>query len=230
MEEIEVKGRSIEEIIERAGQLLNCKPDYLEYTVLKDERKGGVRNIVCKVWKREYKTGGREVPSEAGLSDMASAARDSLEEIVEFIAPGSTVFVEERGDVVHLDVRGDDTGLIIGRKGQTLEALQHLLVKILTQKGFDLDKVLVIDAEGYRRRRREMIERMARKMRKEALQSGEPVFLDPMSSFERRIVHLTLSRDRDVYTKSIGNGSQRQVVIAPRDFPEERLGEGSFDE
>lgn len=234
MDEIEVTGKSVEEIIERAAMLLNCKPEYLEYTVLKDERRNGTRNITCKIWKREYKTGlpGTVTPSDEELdnfeenpvqelSPVAARAKAVLQELVRHICRGGKVQVRERREAIELDIVGEESAVIIGRHGQTLEALQHILVKILTSRGQDLDKMLVIDAEGYRQRRRELLEKMARKMKKEALASGKPIFVEPMSPFERRIIHLTLDKDRDVYTKSVGLGPNRQVVIAPRSVPEE---------
>jgi spoIIIJ-associated protein len=222
MDEIEVTGRNIDEIIERAGQLLNCKPEYLEYTVLKEERKGGGphagRALTCKVWKREYKTGVRRQVEDGEISEQAGEARDVLQEILRHIVDDGEVVVRESPDLVQLNIMGQNAGLIIGRKGQTLEALQHVLVKIMTQRKRTLDKVIVIDAENYRQRRREMLERMARKLKKEAQADRRPVYVEPMSAFERRIIHLTLSKDRDVYTKSVGMGSGRQVVIVPRGY------------
>lgn len=235
MDEIEVTGKSIEEIVERAGQLLNCKPNYLEYSVLRDERKGRSREICCKVWKRDYQTSEAEEevaedqhpedqqPGVETLSELAVKSKEILQELAQQIISEVTVSVSEKKETIRLSIEGDESGLIIGRRGQTLEALQHLVVKILAKGGKRLEKALLIDAEGYRQRRRQMLEKMADKFKKDALRSRKPIFAEPMSAYERRIIHLTLSKEKKIYTKSAGKGSSRHVVIVPRDYPQEKL-------
>lgn len=114
-----------------------------------------------------------------------------------------------------LDVRGDDLGVLIGRRGETLAALQYV-VNVLANRGIETGFSVSIDVEGYRRRREEALHELAARSASRALSGGRPVLLDPMPANERRIVHLALADDERVVTSSTGGGEQRRVVIEPR--------------
>ena len=109
---------------------------------------------------------------------------------------------------------GPDLGLVIGKRGQTIDAIQYLATAILFRGSEDRKRVTV-DAAGYRDRRRATLEQQADRAAAEALATGQPVSLDPMSSVERKIVHLYLQDREDVETESDGNEPNRFVVVHP---------------
>ncbi len=144
-------------------------------------------------------------------------ARQTLQDILDRI-PAE---VEVKGSVVngsiYLDIQGDKSGLLIGKRGQTLDALQHLINKIINRESYGNGKVeVIVDLEDYRRRKQETLKEIALKMSRKAKKSLKPVSLNPMPANERRLVHLILAEDREVYTKSYGEGPLRRIIVYPR--------------
>lgn len=124
------------------------------------------------------------------------------------------VRIVEEVDVVRADVTGDDVGVFIGRRGQTIDAVEYLASLILYPRPGSRKRV-EIDAEGYKDRRRQSIERMAFGKAQEATRRGRPVEMEPMTPAERKIVHLALKERTDVSTESQGREPSRAVVISP---------------
>ena len=120
---------------------------------------------------------------------------------------------EQRGEELHVAVQGKDLGLLIGRHGQTLEALQHLAQRIALDN--DANVRVIVDAEGYRERRREAIEAQVNRLTARALQRGEACPLEPMTSSERRYVHEMVRDLAGVESYSEGTEPDRHAVIAP---------------
>ena len=117
--------------------------------------------------------------------------------------------------VIQLDVMGDAGGLLIGRRGQTLDALEYLVNRIVTRDEDAIAGRIAIDVEGYRERRREYLDALARRLAQKAKETGSAVTLDPMSPRDRRIVHLALKSYPGVATRSEGEGHYRKLVILP---------------
>ena len=113
-----------------------------------------------------------------------------------------------------LNISGDDLGLLIGARGETLDALQHLS-RLMVGHQIRQRANFVIDVEGYRERREQALARMAERMGKKAIDRGTPVTLEPMPAYERRIIHMTLREDPQVRTESTGEGDRRRVRIYP---------------
>ncbi|MFC1945617.1 protein jag [Chloroflexota bacterium] len=122
---------------------------------------------------------------------------------------------EGEGTSVVLEIEGEDLGILIGRRGQTLAALQYVVRLVVNSKtGSKLP--IVIDVEGYKRRRYEALRAFAWRMADEVRAKRVPFTMEPMSAFERRVVHLALADDIDVITQSTGQGDMRKVVIVPK--------------
>ena len=113
-----------------------------------------------------------------------------------------------------LNISGDDLGLLIGARGETLDSLQHLS-RLMAGHKMRQRANFVIDVEGYRERRQQALARMAERMGKKAVDRGRPVTLEPMPAYERRIIHMTLREDPQVRTESTGEGDRRRVRIYP---------------
>jgi spoIIIJ-associated protein len=114
-----------------------------------------------------------------------------------------------------LDITGDDAGVLIGRRGETLASLQYL-VNLLLNRRLKGHASVGIDIDGYRRRREETLRSLARRMAERVMSSGQSITLEPMPPNERRIIHITLADHPDVLTVSIGEGESRKVAITPR--------------
>ena len=141
---------------------------------------------------------------------------DLLEEIVEALDLDAEVAVETVDGEVRGSVEGEDVGLFIGRHGSTIDAVQHIAQRALIAAETEPRRV-VIDAAGYRERRRETLERQADEAADRSLQEDRPVPLEPMSAAERRIVHEYLRDRGDVETHSEGDEPERRLVVSPAD-------------
>ncbi len=175
-----------------------------------------------KAEKAEKKAEAAPVPEES--SDVAEAAASVLETLIERLGLEASVVSEMKPPVaggedapaiVTLNVKGDDLGILIGRRGQTLASLQHI-VRLIVANQAKARVPIVIDVEGYKQRRYEALQALARRVAEQVKERGRPFALEPMPAYERRIIHLTLSDSSDVTTESAGEGEVRKVVIVPR--------------
>jgi spoIIIJ-associated protein len=149
------------------------------------------------------------------LPEKREAAAKALREILERMGIDAEVSAFDDGERIFLDAHGAESGLIIGKKGATLDALQYIINRIVSKKPSDGPGV-VVDAEGYRGRREDSLADLARRMAEKAVKTGRPVPVEPMSPADRRIVHVTLVDHPGVSTESDGEGLFRRVVIYPK--------------
>lgn len=157
-------------------------------------------------------------PQEAAEEPpVLGEARTILESILQRMPVEAEVRGSMSGEAVYLDIKGDGSGLLIGKKGQTLDALQFIVNKIINKTNPPGSKVeIVVDTENYRTRKTENLREMALKMSAKAKKTLKPVSFNPMPASERRIVHLILAEEREVYTKSYGEGPLRRIIVYPR--------------
>lgn len=147
--------------------------------------------------------------------EVIEQARAVLARLVEPLDPSAQVVARSGDQGIELAVQGQEAGMLIGRRGTTLEALQYLVVRIVShQHGRPVR--IVVDAGDYRRRRREALEDTARRMAQKAKSSGRSVAMGPLAAQERRLIHLALKHDQDVVTLSRGRGELKKVIISPR--------------
>jgi spoIIIJ-associated protein len=152
--------------------------------------------------------------SAAADGTPAERVRELLERIADSCDIDAEVEVSEDEEALRGTLHGDDLGLVIGRHGQTIDAIQHLAVRVAF-RGSEERKRLIVDAAGYRDRRAEALERQADRAAAEATRFGRPVALDAMVAAERRVVHEYLRDRRDVETYSEGEEPDRHLVITP---------------
>jgi spoIIIJ-associated protein len=152
----------------------------------------------------------------AAEEEPAEALEDLLAEIADGLGLDVEIEIEETDGVLKGCLRGEDVGLFIGRRGQTIDAVQHLAQRIVFPDG-PSDVRVVIDADGYRERRAQALRADADAAAGEALRTGRPVALDPMPASERRVVHEHLRERGDVETHSEGDEPERCLVVTPLD-------------
>jgi spoIIIJ-associated protein len=147
-------------------------------------------------------------------AEPVARVRSMLEHIVEAVGVPAEISVSEDASGLQANLAGEDLGLLIGRHGQTIDAIQHLAYRI-AYRGSDERKRVAVDAAGYRERRAALLQQDADEAADEALATGEPVALDAMNAVERRVVHEYL-RDREgIETYSEGAEPDRYLVVAP---------------
>lgn len=212
MESVEISAKSEEEAVALALAELGLSRSEVEVVVVRKGRTGifglGSEEVRVRV------TPLGQLPEEKiGIVGMA---RDVLESLLSFMNVPATVNLEERsvGDQksVSLDIKGEDLGILIGRRGETLSALQYL-VNLVVSRRVKARVGVVVDVEGYRQRRCESLQFLARRLADRVKSSGRAVTLEPMPPGERRIIHLELRDDPEVTTQSVGEGEDRKVAI-----------------
>jgi spoIIIJ-associated protein len=162
--------------------------------------------------------------TEASLQELERVARETLERLLTGMGINAHITVRDRRQLylapddpptTALDIQGQNLGVLIGRKGETLAALQYIVNLIVNRRVGQWTRVL-IDVGGYRRRREESLEGLAQRVAYRVAQSHRAVTLEPMPPNERRVIHMTLRDNPDVYTESSGEGESRKVTILPR--------------
>ena len=186
--------------------------EQVQFEVVSEGERGllGVGYTPARVVARVADSGSRD----EAQSDEASAAREFVERVASAIGANVTVAAAEREDVVTITCFGADLGLLIGKHGQTIDAIQYLANAIVRTEGGAHE--VVVDAAGYRARRTAALEAVAQRAARRAAATGKAIELDPMTSIERKIVHEALKDDPEVETESEGTEPNRYVVVYPR--------------
>jgi spoIIIJ-associated protein len=147
---------------------------------------------------------------------MMDQAADVLRTILSKMGLTAEVVPSQTEERITLEIKGPETGLIIGKKGQTLDSLQYLVNKIVSKAAREGEgKGITVDAEGYRSRRADALVELAHKLAEKAKRTGRPVAADPMSAADRRIIHVTLANTAGLTTRSEGEGIYRHLVVIP---------------
>lgn len=217
MKTFEFEGKNTEEAIENASRELNIPVEELDIDVIEPGSAGifglvGSRKTKIKVIvKGETLSEEHESDDPEGLT----IAEKTLKDILALIPVESKVTLERADGKISLNIEGDTSGLLIGRKGKTLDALQYIVNRVVNNR---LDKRVrvVIDSENYRQRRVESLTQLALKMGDKAKKIKKPVSTNPLNPHDRRIVHLTLKKDQSLDTRSRGEGLLKRVVIFPK--------------
>jgi spoIIIJ-associated protein len=212
MDTYEFEGKTTEEAIENAARKLNVPAEDLNIDIIEPGSAGifglvGGRKARIKVTLK-----GTPTPQE---TDELLLARQALERILSLIPVEATIQSDRIDGKLNLTIVGDRSGLLIGRKGKTLDALQYIVTKIVN-KALDKKIHLIIDSENYRKRRTDSITQLALRMGEKAKRIKKPVTTNPLNPHDRRLVHLALKEDEDLETRSRGEGLLKKVVILPK--------------
>jgi len=183
-----------------------------------EKKKRNNRRKKDKAPRQEFKIEGEVAQISARPEDLTVAeehpAKEFLEKLMSEMGLEATVTVASNADSVYVDIDGKDTGTVIGKRGQTLDAVQYL-TSLVVNKGEDEYIRVVVDAEGYRAKREITLEKLAYRLAEKAVKTGRSVRLEPMNPYERKVIHTTLQTVPSVTTKSEGNEPYRRVVIEP---------------
>jgi len=226
MKSVETEGKTVEEAISKACEELKASREDLEIEVLTNGSSGflglvGAKNAQIRATVKEVAPAakaGEGLPADASSQAAAETAKKTLQEILRLLGIEAGIQLKEEPERIVLNIEGDGSGLLIGRKGQTLDALEYLINKIV-HKGAEDKKRIVVDTENYRSRREESLVLLAQRLGDKAKRLGRPVTISPMSAHDRRIIHLALEEDKSLRTRSTGTGLYRKIVISPEKKP-----------
>jgi spoIIIJ-associated protein len=207
MELLEFEGKTTEDAIESACAHFQVPAEELEIEIVSVGSPG------------IFGLGGKKARIRAALvqeleEDLLPRAREILEQVLEKMQEPATVSATQEEDRICLLIATDDAGLLIGKQGQTLDALQYLVTKMLAKQTRKKVRI-AIDVEAYRARHNEALTLLARKYGEKVKRSGKSVSLNPMNPYDRRIVHMALQGDKDLKTLSRGEGLYKKVIISP---------------
>jgi len=205
MESKEFTGKSIEEALKSAAEAFNVSEDQIEYEILEKESNGFLGLFNNKPAKISAKI------KEKDLCDMASKF---LKEVLDAMGVQADIKTEmtEAKDEIDIDLSGEEMGVLIGKRGATLDSLQYL-VSLVINKESDTYIKIKLDTENYRLRRKETLENLAHNIASKVKKTRRNVVLEPMNPYERRIIHSCLQSDNYVETHSEGEEPFRKVVI-----------------
>lgn len=228
MESVEGTGQNVDEALENALDEIGLERDEVEVTVLSEGEAGaGARVLVTALALDDDESDDDDADDDEAVvapspDAMAAAtvAEDILVELLDYMDLPSEVVVDraemdEGLPSVEVSIHGEFGGILIGRHGETLGALQFLL-GLLTSRRAGRRVRVNVDVEGYRERRAKLLRDAALRAADRAQRYRQPIFMDPMLPNERRIVHLALQENPNVSTHSIGEGDNRRVVVSPR--------------
>lgn len=204
MKQVTASGQTIEDAVQSALEQLNTTEDQVDVLVIDEGKKGmfgifGAKRSVVKVTIKQ---------------DPIEQAETYLKEIIQAFSNDLMIHVEREDNHVTFNLSGDKIAMIIGKRGQTLNAIQHLIQVMLNRHSTEFYRI-VVDAEGYRERRAETLKQLANRLADKATKIGKNVTLEPMPSFERKVIHSVLQDNPNVETHSDGSDPNRFVVIKP---------------
>jgi len=241
---LEFESKSVEEAVQKASQELNIPPNKLAHDIISygstgifglvGSKKAKIRVVVPD--ELEIKTAdpaaeeiekdceeviaivdeafGKKCANKVS-EENATLGKEVLQKVVDFITTDAAISVTHNDGKLVYEVSGGNTAVLIGKRGQTLEAMQHLVEKIINKQNEQRIRVEV-DIEGYLQAQRERLEKLALRLGEKVKKSGKPVMAGQFNAHDRRIIHIALKEDRDVRTHSVGEGYYRKLKIYPK--------------
>ncbi len=206
--EMEIEEKTMEDAIESACRKFGLPRDKLEIEIIAKGSSGIFGIVGAK--KAKIRARAKAQP----LEPAAERAKAILSEILSYVEMPSSIECETREDAVYLNILSDGSGLLIGKRGKTLNAFQHLVSKILHREMGENVSV-VVDTEQYRSKRETNLTELANQLSDKVKKTHRPLTTGPMNAQDRRVIHIALKDDLDVRTKSKGEGNLRRVVIYP---------------
>jgi spoIIIJ-associated protein len=227
----EFEGKTTEEAIQNASEQLNIPAEELDVEIIEPgsagifglvgSKKARIRVIIEA--EEDFDEGDmyQDTPIEISSEITAESredlekAKEVLENILALMLVETTVTAERKNSNINLNIMGDKSGLLIGRKGKTLDALQFIVNRAINKKS-DRKSRVIVDSENYRQRRKESLAQMALKMGDKAKRIKKPITTHLLNAHDRRIFHITLKDDQQLDVRSRGDGLLKKIVIIPK--------------
>lgn len=215
-------GKSIDDAKQKAADEFGVRIDQITFRVLNDVKKGlfGKIKEEAKVWAGYNKPVIADVTvidgikAERELSDQVECCRNYLKNIMDKMGIDAEISIAPSDDAFFIDIDSKGSGAVIGRRGETLDALQYLTSLVVNKFEGDYKRV-TLNSCGYREKREETLIQLANKIGNKALKTGRATTLEPMNPYERRIIHSAVAKIEGVNSKSVGEEPYRKVVISP---------------
>ena len=226
-ESIISEGRTTQEAIEKGLKILNCSRDKVEINVMESTEKRSFFSILTpRIVKVEMKIKenvlkekktennfNNEIKNVEKIEERKDKIEKFLEEFISKISNDIKYKVDIKDNIIIVEIDGESIGYLIGYRGDTLNSLQVILTSI-ANKNYNTRAKVLLDIQGYREKRKNVLEELAIKISKTVLKTGKSITLEPMSAYERKIIHNKLQENDKITTHSIGEEPHRRVVIS----------------
>lgn len=203
MKTVEYTGKSVEEALENALAQLGVSKERVEYTITDEGSRGFLNLIGVK-------------PAKIKVTLKKNSIEEGklfLDDILVKMGITSEIVINEKKDIVDINIVSEDVGAIIGYRGETLDAIQYLTSLVINKNRDESYKRVMLDAGDYRSKRAETLKKLALKMAYKVKKYGRPLKFEPMNPYERRIIHSVLQSDKTISTYSEGKEPFRRVVV-----------------
>ena len=205
MQVVEKTAKTVDDAVDQAIAELGISRDEIDIEIIDQPTKGFLGLLGAK--PARVKVMVKDTP--------ARRVRTIMSDILSTMDLNAKMNIAEKDNTVIINLEGDNLGILIGRRGETLDALQYL-INLSVNKNLESRRKFILDIEGYRQRREETLKKLAQKLADKATQRGRNVVLEPMNSLERRIIHTALQGRDDISTFSEGEEPYRKIIIAPK--------------
>ncbi len=205
MIEVTANGLTVNEAVENALNQLQAKRDEVEVTIL-DEGKKGLFGIFGKK------------PASVKVTIIQTPSKlvhTFLSDVIQRMGIKADIDVKQTGKTINIQLSGEKMSVLIGKRGQTLNSLQYL-TQLVANRNSNHYVQIILDAENYREKRKETLKLLAEKLAKQAIRTSKNVSLEPMPSYERKVIHAALAEFREIKTYSVGEEPNRYLVISPQ--------------
>ncbi len=227
---LDIEGKTIDEAIRKACEAFSVPREKLDIEILSEGSSGffgilGVKPALIRArilsidinidTGKDVRTPEKKMWQPAD-NDLAPRAKEFVAGMISLIGFDFPVAVEQDEDeYMVINIKGDGGGLLIGRGGQTLDAIQYLTNKALNKNG-NGGKRIILDTENYRKKKEEHLTSLAEKLGEKAKKTKKPVTVNPLNAHDRRIIHMALQNDKELTTRSRGEGPFRKIIIVPK--------------
>jgi len=202
---VEKTAKTVDDAVDQAISELGISREEIDIEIIDQPTKGFLGLLGAK--PARVKVMVKDTP--------ARRVRTIMSDILGAMDLNAKMNIAEKDNTVIINMEGDNLGILIGRRGETLDALQYL-INLSVNKNLESRRKFILDIEGYRRRREDTLKKLAQKLAEKATQRGRNVVLEPMNSLERRIIHTALQGRDDISTFSEGEEPYRKIIIAPK--------------
>lgn len=205
MQVVEKTAKTVDDAVDQAIAELGISRDEIDIEVIDQPTRGFLGLLGAK--PARVKVMVKDTP--------ARKVRTIMSDILNTMDLNAKMNIAEKDNTVIINLEGENLGILIGRRGETLDALQYL-INLSVNKNLESRRKFILDIEGYRQRREDTLKKLAQKLADKATQRGRNVVLEPMNSLERRIIHTALQGRDDISTFSEGEEPYRKIIIAPK--------------
>lgn len=205
MQVVEKTAKTVDDAVDQAIAELGISRDEIDIEVIDQPTRGFLGLLGAK--PARVKVMVKDTP--------ARKVRTIMSDILSTMDLNAKMNIAEKDNTVIINLEGENLGILIGRRGETLDALQYL-INLSVNKNLESRRKFILDIEGYRQRREDTLKKLAQKLADKATQRGRNVVLEPMNSLERRIIHTALQGRDDISTFSEGEEPYRKIIIAPK--------------